>query len=106
MFPPLQWDKLHLKAWSWLKGEPLQGCMQFGVECDLMRYENKVGPIKGIHSLNLQGENNFKGVQKPSQKDHLLINATCIGMLIWTNQKKAPSPNLACNLWGKTGSSH
>jgi hypothetical protein len=36
----------------------------------------------------------------------LLINATCIGMLIWTNQKKAPSPNLACNLWGKTGSSH
>jgi hypothetical protein len=80
--------------------------MQFGVECDLMWYENKVGPIKRIHSLNLQGENNLKGVQKPSQKDHLPINATCVEMPIWKNQKKAPSPNLAHNLWGKTRSSH
>jgi hypothetical protein len=56
--------------------------MQFGVEWDLMRYQNKVGIIKGIHSLNLQGENNLKGVQKPSQKDHLPINATCVGMPI------------------------
>jgi hypothetical protein len=33
---PLQWDELHLKAWSWLKGEPLQGHVQFGVEYGLM----------------------------------------------------------------------
>jgi hypothetical protein len=44
-----------------------------------MQYENKVETTKGIHSLNLQGENNPEGVQKPSQKNHLLINATCIG---------------------------
>ncbi len=24
MFPPLQWDELHLKVWSWLKNKPLQ----------------------------------------------------------------------------------
>jgi hypothetical protein len=47
-----------------------------------MQYENKVRTIKGIHSLNLQGENNFEGVQKSSEKDNLLINATCVGMLI------------------------
>jgi hypothetical protein len=56
--------------------------MKFGVECDLMQYENKVGITEGIHSLNLQGQNNPKGVQKPSQKDHLLVNVACIGMLI------------------------
>jgi hypothetical protein len=66
MFTPLQWDKLHLKAWSWLRGGLLQGCVQFGVECDHVQYENKVGTTKGIHSLNLQGENSPKGVQKPS----------------------------------------
>ncbi len=64
MFPPLQWDELHLKAWSWLRGGLLQGRMQFGVECDLMQYENKVGTIGEIHLLNLQGENSLKGVKK------------------------------------------
>jgi hypothetical protein len=29
------------------------GHMQFGVECDHVRYENKIGTIEGIHSLNL-----------------------------------------------------
>jgi hypothetical protein len=46
--------------------------VQFVVECDLVQYENKVGTIEAIHSLNLQDENSPKGVQKPSQKDHLL----------------------------------
>jgi hypothetical protein len=82
MFPPLQWDELHMKAWSWLKNKLFQRHVQFGVECDPMQYENKIGTIEGIHSLNLQGENNFEGVQKPSQKNHLIINATCIGMPI------------------------
>jgi hypothetical protein len=45
-----------------------------------VKYENKVETIEGIHSLNLFGENYFKVVQKPSQKDHSLINATCVGM--------------------------
>jgi hypothetical protein len=40
--------------------------MQFGVECDRVQYENKVGIIVGIQLLNLQGENNFETVQKPS----------------------------------------
>jgi len=80
MFPPLQWDELHMKAWSWLKDELFQGHVQFGVECGLVQYENKIGIIEAIHLLNLQGENNFKSVQKPSQKDHLLINVACIGM--------------------------
>jgi hypothetical protein len=53
MFPPLQWDELDLKVWSWLKSGPLQIHVQFGVECDPMQYENKVGTTKGIHSLNL-----------------------------------------------------
>jgi hypothetical protein len=35
------------------------------VESDPMQYENKVGITEGIHLLNLQGENNFKKVQKP-----------------------------------------
>ncbi len=81
MFLPLQWDKLHLKVWSWLKGKLLQRCVQFGVECDHVQYENKFGTIEEIHLLNLQGENSLEGVQKPSQKDHLSINAACVGML-------------------------
>jgi hypothetical protein len=36
MISPLQWDELRLKAWSWLEGMPLQGHMQFGVECTPM----------------------------------------------------------------------
>jgi hypothetical protein len=51
------------------------------VECGLVQYENKVETTEGIHLLNLQGENSFKVVQKPSQKDHLLINVTCVGTL-------------------------
>jgi hypothetical protein len=51
------------------------------MECDLMQYENKVEIIEGIHLLNFQAENNPKGVQKPSQKDHLPINVTCIRTL-------------------------
>jgi len=81
MFPPLQWDKFHLKAWSWLKGELFQGHVQFRVGCDLLRNENKVETIKGIHSLNLLRQNNLEGIQKPSQNDHLLIKTTCIGTL-------------------------
>jgi len=46
MFPPLQWDKLRLKVWSWLKSEPPQGHVQFNVECDTMQYDNKVKIIK------------------------------------------------------------
>jgi hypothetical protein len=80
MFPRLQWDELHLKALSWLKSKPLQGHVQFGVECDPVQYENKVEIIEGINSLKLQGENNPKSIQKSSQKDHLPLNATYVGM--------------------------
>jgi hypothetical protein len=45
----------------------------------MWQYDNKIEITKGIQSLNLLGENNPKGVQKPFQKDHLLIN-TCVGM--------------------------
>jgi hypothetical protein len=55
--------------------------MQFEMECDFMQYENKVKTTKGINSPNLLGENIPKGVQKPSQKDHLSINVACIRML-------------------------
>jgi len=37
MFPPQQWDKLHLKAWSWLKDELLQGYVKFYVGCVTLR---------------------------------------------------------------------
>jgi hypothetical protein len=52
------------------------------VECDLVQYENKVETVVKIHSHNLLGENNFEIFQKPSQNDHLQINATCIRMPI------------------------
>jgi hypothetical protein len=58
MFPPLQWAELYLKAWSWLRIGLFQGYVQFGVECDPMQYDNKIWTTKGIHLLNLQGENN------------------------------------------------
>jgi len=48
-----------------------------------MWYENKVEIIMQVHSQNLLGENNPKGVQKPSQKDHLQINVACIRMHAW-----------------------
>jgi hypothetical protein len=51
------------------------------MECDLVQGENKVYTYVGIHSQNLLGEKNLEGVQKPSQNDHLQINATCIKML-------------------------
>jgi hypothetical protein len=50
------------------------------MECDHVQYENKVETIERIHSLNLLGENSFENVQKPSQIDHLSINAACVGM--------------------------
>jgi hypothetical protein len=34
----------------------------------------------GVHLQNLLGENNPKGVQKPSQKDYLQINVACVRM--------------------------
>jgi hypothetical protein len=34
------------------------------VECDLWQYNNKAEITKGIHSLNLLGEKNPKGVLK------------------------------------------
>jgi hypothetical protein len=71
--------------------------MQFDVEYGPMWYENKAKTTKWIHLLNLLGENNPKGVQKPSQKDHLPINATCVRMLIWRNQKKIWGFGLARN---------
>ncbi len=67
-----------MKAWSWLRVGSLQRHLQFGVECDPMRYENKVETIEGIHLLNFLGENNFEDVQKPYQKYHWPINATCV----------------------------
>jgi hypothetical protein len=71
MFPSRQWDKFHLKAWLWLRGKPFQGYVQFDMGCDLTQYGNKVETIVGIHLQNLSGENNLKGVQKPSQKKYL-----------------------------------
>jgi len=47
------------------------GHVQFDVECDIMQYENKVETTIRIHLQNLWSENNFEGLQKPSQKDHL-----------------------------------
>jgi hypothetical protein len=37
-----------MKAWSWLRGGPLQGYVQFDVGCDLAQYENKIKTIVGI----------------------------------------------------------
>jgi hypothetical protein len=48
----------------------------------------------------------FEGVQKPSQKDHLLINATCIRTLTWRNWKKVWGLGVARNLQRKTRNSH
>jgi hypothetical protein len=65
MFPPRQWDKLHLRVWSWFKGEPFQGHVQFDMGCDIAQYDIKVEPTVGIHLQNLLGENSFEGVQTP-----------------------------------------
>ncbi len=55
-----------MKPWSWLKGRLPQKHVEYEMECDLVRYENKVETTMGIHSWNLLGENGFRGVQKPS----------------------------------------
>jgi len=50
MFLPLQWDEFHMKAWSWLKGGPLQGHVQFGVECGLCNMKTKLEQLReSIH---------------------------------------------------------
>jgi hypothetical protein len=71
MLPPQQWDELHLKVWSWLRGKPLQGYVQFDMGCDIERYGNKVETTMKIHLQNLLGENYFESVQKPSLKGYL-----------------------------------
>jgi len=43
------------------------------MECDLVRYENKVETTMGTHSLNLLGENSFEGIKKIVLKI-LLVN--------------------------------
>ncbi len=47
--PLRQWDKLYMRAWSWLKGELPQGHVQFDMKCDLVRYGNKVETIVKIY---------------------------------------------------------
>jgi hypothetical protein len=43
---------------------------------------NKVEISKGIHLLNLMGENNPKYVEKSFQKNHLPTNGACVGMQV------------------------
>ncbi len=76
------------------------------MERDPMWYENKIETIKGVHLLNLLNENNPKGVQKPSQNNHLPINATCVGMLTRKNQTKVWGLGLVHSLVGKAKSNH
>ncbi len=76
------------------------------MKCDPMWYEIKVESIKGVHLLNLLNENNPKGVQKPSQNNHLPINATCVGMLIKKIQMKVWSLGLVHSLVGKAKRNH
>ncbi len=66
MLPPMAMGRITLEGWSWLKGKPFQGYVQFNVGCDLAQYNNKVETIVGIHLQNLSSENNLEGVQKPS----------------------------------------
>jgi hypothetical protein len=76
--------------------------VQFGVDCDLVQYENKVGTIEGIHSLNLQCGKNFKNVQKPSPKKMwYALECQLKGI-----EKKARSRGLAHSLWGKAWINH
>ncbi len=76
------------------------------MECAPMWYENKVETIKGIHLLNLLNENNPKGVQKPSQNNHLPINATCVRMLTRKNQMKVWGLGLVHSLVRKAKNNH
>jgi hypothetical protein len=73
--------------------------MQFEVEWNPKRYENKVETIERIHSLNIFGESNLEGAQKPFQKYHLLIDGACVRMSTWKNKKKAWGFGLAHNLF-------
>ncbi len=71
MFPPLQWDELHnglvmAKRWATPRTCAIWGEMWPSVAW----YDNKIETTKGINLLNLLNENDSKGVQKPSQKDH------------------------------------
>jgi hypothetical protein len=106
IFLPRQWDKLHLRAWSWWKSELLQGYVQFDVGCDLTWYGKKVETIVRIHLQNLLDENNLEGVQKPSQKGRLQINGTCVGTPTWKCQMKVQNLNLVYSLLRKVGGSH
>jgi hypothetical protein len=79
MFPPLQWDEVHSGLVMVKKRATLRTCViQSGLwPCVIWK---KIETTKGIHLLNLLSENNPKVAKKPSQKDHLLINETCIGI--------------------------
>jgi len=59
-----------------------------------MQYENKFEIIEGIHSLNILGGNSFENVQKPSQINHLSINAACV-----RHQLKRIKKNLKVQVW-------
>jgi hypothetical protein len=50
------------------KGGQIQGHVQFEMECDHMRYENKVETTKAIHSLNLLGVETILKVFKNHSK--------------------------------------
>jgi hypothetical protein len=67
-----QWLTIEPKTLKWIKANNVAP---------------KVGTIKRIHLLNLQGENNPKGVKKLSQKDHLLINVTFVETPTWKNHE-------------------
>ncbi len=77
-FPLWQWDKLHLRVWSWPRSEQPQGYVEFNMECDLVWYESKIETIMGMHSWSFLGESTLKSIQTPSQKYHLQINLTCV----------------------------
>ncbi len=69
MFPPLQWDELHLKAWSWLEeaGSSKDMCnLKWNVTiCDM---KTKLKTTKGIHSLNLLNVQTIPNVFKNHSK--------------------------------------
>jgi hypothetical protein len=55
----------------------------------------------GIHLRYFLGKNSFEGVQKLSQRDHLQIYLTRVGMLILKSQMKVQGSGLVCNLLKK-----
>jgi hypothetical protein len=58
------WDKIHIRAWSWLRGGLPQGHVQFDMKCDFVQYGNKVETIVKIYKQNLLGENILEDVKK------------------------------------------